>query len=334
MKLKKLFFIFTFLLSSSCSAESPEQVVKKFYNAASINDCATTMLLRKPYSVDSCKQLSHTRVNSVKTLETIGNTAILHLDVEYLLRGNPVHFKGFMRMDHTANGWIISNDFKSEDTISLDDYILQTMAGSQSTQARPAQFTRKIQRKAALQPMPPMKNHHDQIQYLLQKYPEYAQKQILLVSVAEQKLYVYRNHTLHAEYRISTATKGTGSKKGSDKTPLGAHRVSERFGDGARPGTIFKARQNTGKIADIITEDKDIPQDYVTTRILWLDGLEKGKNKGGNVDSHSRYIYIHGTPEEGLIGRPASHGCIRMYNKDVISLFNMTPLDSLVYIME
>ena len=77
---------------------------------------------------------------------------------------------------------------------------------------------------------------------------------------------------------------------------------------------ILKGRVWNGAIANVITEDVDTDFDHVTSRILWLDGLEKGKNKGPGVDSRSRYIYIHGTAEEGLIGRPASDGCIRMYN--------------------
>ena len=85
---------------------------------------------------------------------------------------------------------------------------------------------------------------------------------------------------------------------------------------------MFKARKFTGNVIKPIIEKIDIKDDVITSRILWLDGLELGKNRGGNVDSKSRYIYIHGTAEEGLIGIPASLGCIRMKNKDVIKLFN------------
>ena len=106
------------------------------------------------------------------------------------------------------------------------------------------------------------------------------------------------------------------------KTPLGAHVISEKIGKGAKIGSVFKARKFTGEVVEPITERIDIKEDVITTRILWLDGLEKGRNKGGNVDSKSRYIYIHGTAEEGLIGEPASLGCIRMKNMDVIKLFN------------
>jgi len=85
---------------------------------------------------------------------------------------------------------------------------------------------------------------------------------------------------------------------------------------------VFKGRKWTEEVIKPIKEEIDIPEDVITSRILWLDGLEDGVNKGGDVDSKERFIYIHGTAEEGLIGKPASIGCIRMKNKDVIKLFN------------
>lgn len=176
--------------------------------------------------------------------------------------------------------------------------------------------------------------HRGLLQQLHSTYPDHAAKAVILVSISEQMLYFYSDTLLERSYPVSTAANGAGNLSGSGKTPLGAHRISQRFGEGAAIGAIFKARINTGKIAKIITEPIDIAADAVTTRILWLDGLERGKNKGGKVDSHSRYIYIHGTPEEGLIGNPASHGCVRMLNKDVIDLFSISPVDALVYILE
>jgi len=87
-----------------------------------------------------------------------------------------------------------------------------------------------------------------------------------------------------------------------------------------------------GAIANIISEEIDTDYDHVTSRILWLDGLELGKNRGNDVDSRSRYIYIHGTAEEGLLGKPASDGCIRMYNSDVIELYDLVDLQTPVLI--
>ena len=98
-------------------------------------------------------------------------------------------------------------------------------------------------------------------------------------------------------------------------------------------GAILKARKWTGAIANIIKEPIDTEFDVVTSRILWLSGLEEGKNLGSGVDSKSRYIYIHGMAEEGLIGKPASDGCVRMYNSDVISLFNRVDVNTEVWII-
>ncbi len=112
------------------------------------------------------------------------------------------------------------------------------------------------------------------------------------------------------------------------------HIITQKYGTNAKVGTIFRARANTGKIARILTETgRRSKEDNVTTRVLWLSGLEKGFNKGGNVDSHRRYIYIHGTDEEGRLGTPASHGCIRMDNQAVIHLYQQVPLGTLVMII-
>lgn len=155
----------------------------------------------------------------------------------------------------------------------------------------------------------------------------------VVVDPGVQRLYLVNNRQILAEYSVSTGAKGLGNREGSYQTPVGTHRVRGRFGDGAAAGTIFRARRNTGKIAKIHTEPVDIPEDDVTTRILRLEGMEPGMNRGGEVDSYGRYIYIHGTPEEGLIGRPASHGCIRMMNADVVELFDAVPEGTLVEIL-
>ena len=152
------------------------------------------------------------------------------------------------------------------------------------------------------------------------------------VSDRQQKLFLVKTGKILQEYPISTSRYGIGSEAGSNKTPQGKHKIIKKIGDGAPVGTIFRSRLNTGKIATIYTDTTDLEQDDVTTRILRLTGLEKGINQGGNVDSFQRYIYIHGTPEEGLIGRPASHGCIRMRNADVIQLFNTVEEGTLVII--
>jgi len=156
----------------------------------------------------------------------------------------------------------------------------------------------------------------------------------LVVSTQLQKMYLLQEGEVLNTYDISSSKYGVGSQQGSNKTPKGLHRIKERFGADAPSGAIFKARTYTGQVADIIKEAVDDKEDYVTSRILWLEGMEAGLNRGGQVDSYSRYIYIHGTHEEGLIGTPQSHGCIRMYNQDVIKLFEMVEAGTFVIILD
>jgi lipoprotein-anchoring transpeptidase ErfK/SrfK len=147
----------------------------------------------------------------------------------------------------------------------------------------------------------------------------------IVVDVSDQKLYLYEGQKLEKTYPVSTSKYGIGNKLNSGKTPLGAHRVKKKIGQGAPAGTIFKNRLDTGKIAAIDRSAAGAPEDVVTSRILWLDGLEPGVNRGKRIDSYKRFIYIHGTASEGLIGRPASNGCVRMTNRDVIELFDLVP---------
>lgn len=168
---------------------------------------------------------------------------------------------------------------------------------------------------------------------LAQRFPHYSTERVVLIDATAQKMLLVERGRQVAEWTISTALKGLGSAKGSDQTPLGVHRVAQKFGAGAPLGTIFKSRQDSGQIAKILTgPNENSTGDNVTTRVLWLDGLEPGLNKGGNVDSHERFIYIHGTDEEGKLGRPASHGCIRMRNLDVVKLFDSVDENTLVVI--
>ena len=156
---------------------------------------------------------------------------------------------------------------------------------------------------------------------------------LIVVDISTQQLFFLKKGQIEEIYSVSTSVYGTGSKVNSFKTPLGRHKISEKIGEGLPEGAILKGRRWTGAIANIIKEPIDTDFDVVTSRILWLTGLEEGKNLGSGVDSKSRYIYIHGTAEEGLIGKPASDGCVRMYNVDVISLFNSVNIDTEVWII-
>jgi len=157
---------------------------------------------------------------------------------------------------------------------------------------------------------------------------------MFIVDISQQRLYLVKGEKIIKRYPASTSKYGIGNKEGSNKTPLGTHRIYEKVGEGVKIGTIFKACINTGRIAKIYHDSTDVEQDFVITRIMCLEGLEPGVNKGEGIDSRHRRIYLHGTPEEGLIGKPASHGCIRMKNDDVVELFDLVKIGTLVEIKE
>jgi lipoprotein-anchoring transpeptidase ErfK/SrfK len=144
------------------------------------------------------------------------------------------------------------------------------------------------------------------------------------ISIRDQRLKLRRGRKIVRSYPVSTSRFGIGTEEGSLKTPLGNFRIAEKIGHGAEPGTIFKARVALGP-------DDPLPdtEDFVTTRILWLDGLDPE-----NANTRDRYIYIHGTKHEDKIGTPDSHGCIRMRNADVIELFDLVDETTQVVIRE
>ncbi len=135
----------------------------------------------------------------------------------------------------------------------------------------------------------------------------------LVVDVAGQMLRVMEGGKVAARFPVSTSRFGLGGREGSYRTPTGRFVVREKIGDGAPAWTIFRSRRNTGHLAPPGGEE-----DLVLTRILTLDGLDRR-----NANSLQRYIYIHGTNQEDLIGSPASHGCVRLRNEDMIALHDM-----------
>ena len=131
------------------------------------------------------------------------------------------------------------------------------------------------------------------------------------ISVRRQQLVLKSGRKQLAEYPVSTSRFGLGSQGGSFKTPTGKFRIAEKIGDGMPVGTVFKSRRAVKATPKLLREE-----DLVMTRILWLDGLERR-----NANTHDRYVYIHGTNHEEKIGLPASHGCVRMKNADLMDLF-------------
>lgn len=135
----------------------------------------------------------------------------------------------------------------------------------------------------------------------------------VVVSVKDQKLGIYSEGKLTKEYVISTSKFGLGDQKGSNRTPLGEHEVIAKIGQGLPPGAVLKSRRWNGEVLKPNAPGRD----PIVSRILWLRGMETT-----NKNAFNRYIYIHGTPEENRLGKPASYGCVRMGMKDVVDLFD------------
>ena len=155
------------------------------------------------------------------------------------------------------------------------------------------------------------------------------------INVTEQKLLLLDDQgNVAAEYAVSTSRYGTGNEKGSEKTPLGLHRIKQKIGGAMPINMVFVGREPKGTLQRCIEQGIELPQDVITSRIMWLEGMEPGRNQGGYVDSYNRYIYIHGTSDEDKIGTPASIGCIRMRNQDVIDLYRQVDIGTEVLIEE
>jgi lipoprotein-anchoring transpeptidase ErfK/SrfK len=154
------------------------------------------------------------------------------------------------------------------------------------------------------------------------------------VHLASQTLELLEDGEVVRRFPVSTASKGAGERAGSEQTPRGRHVVREKIGTGARQGSVFVGRRETGEICTPARFAAEPERDWITTRILWLDGAEPGRNRGGEQDSAARFVYIHGTPDEERIGQPASHGCIRMRDADVALLFDRVEVGTPVEIVE
>ena len=145
----------------------------------------------------------------------------------------------------------------------------------------------------------------------------------LIISIADQTLYgLDQQSKVVAQYRISTAKNGSGQQSGSGCTPIGRHRVRAKIGQTCEQGSVFIGRRPTGEIYSEKLAQQFPQRDWILSRIIWLQGLEWGINRGPGVDTMARYIYIHGTPSTEPLGVPESHGCVRMHCQDVIALFD------------
>jgi hypothetical protein len=163
---------------------------------------------------------------------------------------------------------------------------------------------------------------------------------VLAVSVAAQRMTWFEkagggsegarfpDYALRRRYVISTSRFGTGQVMNSNQTPLGLHRIARKVGGGHPIGTVFKSRQPVGLTW------QGMPDGSIVHRILWLEGLEPGFNRGGKVDTFQRYIYIHGFGDETTLGRPQSRGCVHLAGTDLMPLHERLPIGTLVWIEE
>jgi hypothetical protein len=140
------------------------------------------------------------------------------------------------------------------------------------------------------------------------------------VNIATQTMQFFRSTELVRSYVISTSKRPSSNVKDSLGTPRGLHAIAERIGAGQPPGMVFKARVPTGRHY-LELPDAETHPNLITTRILWLRGMEPGVNQGGNVDSYERYIYVHGTNHEDRLGTPQSAGCVLMNNVEIAQLY-------------
>ncbi len=155
------------------------------------------------------------------------------------------------------------------------------------------------------------------------------------VSIAEQKLWLYAgSDQLLLQADVSTARNGAGERANSECTPRGEHVIRAKIGDGCPVNTIFRGRRPTGEIFASALRERYPSRDWILTRILWLSGKQPGFNRLGEVDTMRRFIYIHGAPDDDKMGVPSSHGCIKMRNADVLSLFNQVAVGVPVLINE
>lgn len=156
----------------------------------------------------------------------------------------------------------------------------------------------------------------------------------LEVDIARQSLVQWLGESPQKEWSVSTGEAGVGQREGSGCTPLGWHYVRAAIGDGQPAGAVFRGRRPTGEVYSEALAEAYPQRDWILTRILWLCGLERGVNRGSDVDSQRRYIYLHGTPSDQPMGVPRSHGCIRMRDEALLDVFGLAVPGTPVWLHE
>ena len=154
----------------------------------------------------------------------------------------------------------------------------------------------------------------------------------IFIDIEQQRLQLRQGDETLMDVAVSTAKNGPGEVVNSECTPRGWHQVRAKIGDAASANTVFVGRRPSGEIYTPAMREQFPQRDWILTRILWLSGLEPGKNRLGSVDTMRRYVYIHGCPDDDVMGVPSSHGCIKMRNTDVERLFNSVSPGTRVWI--
>lgn len=152
------------------------------------------------------------------------------------------------------------------------------------------------------------------------------------VDIDTQLMTLFQDDKVIKEYLVSTALNGPGELRDTEKTPRGRHIIRAKIGADAPANAVFRGRRPTGELYEQGMREKFPNRDWILTRIMWLSGLEVGKNRLGDVDTMRRYVYIHGTPDDVVMGKPGSRGCIRMRNADIIELFDVVPVGTQITI--
>lgn len=156
--------------------------------------------------------------------------------------------------------------------------------------------------------------------------------QVVQIDIDAQTLELSEGGHVVWKTRIATARNGRGERNGSECTPRGWHVIRAKIGAGCPDNTVFVGRRPTGEMYSPQLREQYPERDWILTRILWLSGLEPGRNRLGDVDTMRRYVYIHGCPDEDAMGVPSSHGCIKMRNRDIIELFDQVSTGTRVHI--
>ncbi len=159
-------------------------------------------------------------------------------------------------------------------------------------------------------------------------------ERLLVVRISTAKLQFFRQGEPVKSYVISTSRRPPSNIKNSLGTPRGLHEIAERIGAGQPPGMVFKARVPTGRHFHEVLQREPDNDNLITSRILWLRGLEPGVNRGGEVDTYERYVYVHGTNHDDQIGAPLSSGCVLMRNLDIVELYEQVRTGDQVWITD